>query len=53
MYTAEMDERPWTWNILDPDGDQIAQVGSHGEAEALISHLNRGGPSLPVPRPPQ
>jgi len=53
MYTGEMAERPWVWDILDPDGDLLAQVGSAEEADALLSHLNRGGDSLPVPRPPQ
>jgi len=27
--------------ILDPDGDKICCIVSKGEAEALISHLNR------------
>lgn len=34
---AEVDQ----FEILDPDGDQLAVVFSEGEAEALISHLNR------------
>jgi hypothetical protein len=28
--------------ILDPDGDCLATVYSMAEAEALVSHLNRG-----------
>lgn len=27
--------------ILDPEGDQIAIVYSEGDAETLVSHLNR------------
>lgn len=27
--------------ILDPEGDELAVVDSEGEAEALVSHLNR------------
>ena len=27
--------------ILDPQGDEIAVVYNEGEAEALVSHLNR------------
>lgn len=41
MYTAQMGVEPWTWHILDPDGDPIATVGSAEEADALLSHLNR------------
>jgi hypothetical protein len=29
------------YEIIDPDGDQIAIVFSQGDAEALVSHLNR------------
>lgn len=29
------------YSILDEDGDEIAVVFSEGEAEALVSHLNR------------
>jgi hypothetical protein len=29
------------FRIMDPEGDEIAVVFSQGEAEALVSHLNR------------
>jgi len=29
------------YEILDPEGDQIAIVYSEGDAEALVTHLNR------------
>lgn len=49
MYTyvplteGEANERGTKGNfeILDPDGDHICFVETEGEAEALISHLNR------------
>jgi len=47
MYTAEPCENddlgePGDWVILDSDGDWICTVGSEDQAEALMSHLNRG-----------
>lgn len=48
MYTAEpcedssMGEVGQDWVILDPDGDWIFTVGSRNQAEAALSHLNRG-----------
>lgn len=47
MYTAEeciSDDlgNPGTdWVILDKDGDWICTVGSEGQAENLLSHLNK------------
>lgn len=29
------------FEVVDPDGDQLAVVHSQGEAESLVSHLNR------------
>lgn len=29
------------YSILDPQGDHVANVYTDGDAEALISHLNR------------
>lgn len=47
MYTKEPDEElqqlynlPF-WNILDPDGDEIASVLGEEAADGMLSHLNR------------
>ncbi len=41
MYSYEYDVDLGVFSILDPDGDIIASVRHKGDAEALISHLNR------------
>ena len=44
MYTKEYDAASGhngQWEILDPDGDWICYVDTEGQADALLSHLNR------------
>ena len=44
MYTTEYDAakgHKGMWEILDPDGDWICDVPTEGQAEALLTHLNR------------
>lgn len=43
MYTKE--QTAWDdhkFHIIDPDGDCICIVKGEAEADALLSHLNRG-----------
>lgn len=44
MYTATPTgpADPGHWDIYDEDGDFICTVCSRSQAEALLSHLNRG-----------
>lgn len=42
MYTTEYSYAGDCWCILDPEDVCIAEVPSEGQAQALISHLNRG-----------
>lgn len=37
----DVEDLPEAWQILDPDGLELAIVSSEAEADALISHLNR------------
>lgn len=41
LNASDFEAKLLWYDILDPDGDCICQVVSKGEAEALISHLNR------------
>lgn len=48
MYTKEHDADHTYgggWMILDPDGDWIASTPTQGQADALLSHLNRYYPA--------
>ena len=47
MYTkefvpgsGEVDAK--SWSVLDPDGDELVGGIYEGEADSLVSHLNRG-----------
>jgi hypothetical protein len=41
-WVLERDEKDQpVWEIVDPDDDTIARVYTQGEAEVLVSHLNR------------
>lgn len=42
MYKKEWNWLECAWNILDPQENVIAEVGSKSQADALLSHLNRG-----------
>ena len=43
MYTKERDDcYEDHWVILDPQGDSICAVVGELQADALLSHLNRG-----------
>jgi hypothetical protein len=45
MYTAEpdpSDDNKEMWMILDSDGDWVFTVLNEFQAQAAISHLNRG-----------
>lgn len=40
MYT-KYDIGAGNWVILDPEGDALAMCSSEGQADTLLSHLNR------------
>lgn len=45
MYTKELDpsdDKNEMFMIMDPDGDWIATTLNEYQADALLSHLNRG-----------
>jgi hypothetical protein len=42
MYTKEYDQLYDMWEILDPEKIVIAAVKFESQANALLSHLNRG-----------
>ena len=42
MYTFEIIDGDIAFKVYDPEGKEICDVYSREEAEAVVSHLNRG-----------